>query len=239
MYSKKFPVHHFKIRMKGSIHVIRFLLVIHPYRLLGRGDLYHGVPFIFLVLSKHNKLISYLEIFFLCVLVDFRIFAQGTDRDEHNSAANSNIYYPYNNDETGENIEFPVSKGYAHGRVAYFVATDASDNETANSIFENTGWLVNFAPILAQLSSSEQSQGFEFLNGVTGPGAFGFQLPVASSTPDDENYSPLVHLNLVRWNENATISILMSAPEIISANEKGELQIVPTNITINSPAVIW
>jgi len=185
-----------------------------------------------------------LEIFFLCALVEcsiwtfpnFRIFAQ----DGHNSAARSNIHCPYNN-ETGENIEvvLPVSKGYTHGRVAYFVATDASDNETANSIFENTGWHVNFAPILTQLSSSEQSQGFEFLNGMTGPGAFGFQLPVASSTPDDENYSPLVHLNLVRWNENATISILMSAPEIISANEKGELQIVPTNITINSPAVIW
>jgi hypothetical protein len=35
------------------------------------------------------------------------------------------------------------------------------------------------------------------LNGIRGQGASGFQLPVACSTPDDENYSPLVHLNLV------------------------------------------
>lgn len=211
--------------------------------------LYHGIPFIFLVLSKDNKLVSYSEILFLCVLVessiwtfpDFRIFAQGTDREGHDSAARSNIQYSYSDKETGENIEvvLPISKGYAHGKIAYFVATDASNNETANSIFENTGWHVNFAPILTQLSNSELSQGYEFLNGIRGLGAFGFQLPVASSTPDDENYSPLVHLNLVRWNENATISILKSALEIILANHKGDLQIIPTNITINSPAVIW
>ncbi len=98
---------------------------------------------------------------------------------------------------------------------------------------------MNFAPLLTQLPINELSQGYEFLNGIMGQGAFGFQLPVASSIPDDENYSPLVHLNLVRWNENATTSILKSAPEIILANHKGDLQIIPTNITINSPAVIW
>lgn len=169
------------------------------------------------------------------------MFAQGTDREAHDSAARSNIQYSYSDNETGENIEvvLPISKGYAHWKIAYFVATDASNNETANSIFENTGWHVNFAPILTLLSNSELSQGFEFLNGIRGPGAFGFQLPVASSAPDDENYSPLVHLNLVRWNENATISILKSALEIILANHKGDLQIIPTNITIISPAVIW
>jgi len=172
---------------------------------------------------------------------DFRIFAQRTDREAHDSAARSNIQYSYSDNETGENIEvvLPISKGYAHGKIAYFVATDASNNETANSIFESTGWHGNFAPILTLLSNSELSQGFEFLNGIRGPGAFGFQLPVASSTPDDENYSPLVHLNLVRWNDNVTISLLKSTPEIVSASQKGDLQIIPTNITINSPAVSW
>jgi hypothetical protein len=190
-----------------------------------------------------------MEIFFLCMLIgcsiwtfpDFSKFAQGTERGEHDSAARSNVQYPDNYNETKESdeVELPISRGYAHGKVAYFVATDASNNETAKSIFENTGWHVNFAPILTQLPNSELSQGFEFLNGIKGQGAFGFQLPVASSTPDDENYSPLVRLNLVRWNDNATVSILKSAPEIILANHEGDLQIIPTNITINSPAVIW
>lgn len=188
-----------------------------------------------------------MEIFILCVLVacsiwifpDFHTFVQGTE--EHDPAANSNGHYVDSYNETKENDEkvLPISSGYVHGKVAYFVATDASNNDTANSIFENTGLRVNFAPILTQLPESKLSQGFEFLNGVRGQGAFGFQLPVASSIPDDENYNPLVHLNLVRWNENATISILKSVPEIILAYHKGDLQIIPTNITINSPAVIW
>jgi hypothetical protein len=112
-------------------------------------------------------------------------------------------------------------------------------NKPANSIFENTGWHINFAPILSQLTNAGLSQGFEFLNGIKDKGAFGFQLPVASSTPDDENYSPLVHLNFVKWNDNATKSVLKAAPEIILANQEGDLQIIPTNIIINSPAVIW
>jgi len=189
-----------------------------------------------------------LEIFFLFALVacpilwifpEFRVFAQETG--EHDSAGRSNGHYLHGYNETRENDKevLPISRGYVHGKFAYFVATDASNNDTANSIFENTGWRVNFAPILTQLPDSIQSQGFEFLNGIRGQGAFGFQLPVASSIPDDENYNPLVHLNLVRWNENATISILKSVPEIILASQNGDLQIIPTNITINSPAVIW
>jgi hypothetical protein len=206
-----------------------------------------GILSLFQVMSKICKVRVVLEIFFLCVLVacsmlifpEIRVFAQVTE--ENDTTAKSDGYFVHSYNKTGENDEevLPVSRGYVHGRVAYFVATDASNNETANSIFENTGWRVNFAPIITQIPSSTLSQGFEFLNGIRGVGAFGFQLPVASSIPDDEDYNPLVHLNLVKWNENATISILKSVPEIILANHKGDLEIIPTNITINSPAVMW
>jgi hypothetical protein len=171
---------------------------------------------------------------------NFNAFAYVIVPGEHDPVATSHIYLP-NYNETRENdiVVLPVSKGYSHGKLAYFIATDASSNDTANSIFENTGWPTNFAPILSQLTNIGLSQGFEFLNGIKGQGAFGFQLPVTSSTPDDENYSPLVHLNLVKWNDNVTVSVLKSAPEIILANQEGDLQVIPTNITINSPAVIW
>lgn len=178
------------------------------------------------------------------MICNFRGFTQGAE-PEQDSASPLKLYPTpylqdnYNETEEKNEVVIPISRGYVHGRVAYFIATDTSNNETANSIFENTGWHVNFAPSLARLPNSELSQGFEFLNGVSGPGAFGFQLPVASSIPDDENYTPLVHLNLVRWNEDAKIGILKSAPEIILANQRGDLQIIPTNVTINSPAVIW
>ena len=171
---------------------------------------------------------------------NFNTFAYGIVREEHNPVATSHIYLPnYNEIRENDNVVLPIFKGYSHGKLASFIATDASSNETANSIFENTGWPINFAPILSQLNNTGFGQGFEFLNGIKGQGAFGFQLPVASSIPDDENYSPLVHLNLVKWNDNATVSVLKSAPEIILANQEGDLQIIPTNITINSPAMIW
>jgi hypothetical protein len=194
-------------------------------------------------------LIVYAGILFLWALVgcsiwsssDFRISSLETVWKEHELAASSEIHNSNSTNETEENnqVKLPVSKGFVNGKVAYFIATDASNNETAKSIFENTGWHVNFAPVLTQLPISELSQGFEFLNGIRGLGAFGFQLPVASSIPDDEDYNPLVRLNLVRWNENASVSILKSVREIILASQKGDLQIIPTNITINSPAVLW
>jgi hypothetical protein len=206
-----------------------------------------GIHLFFQVMSKICKIRVILEIFSLYVLVacsmltfpDFQVFAQVTEEDDTTEKSDGHFVRSYN--KTGENDEeiLPISRGYVHGKVAYFVATDASNNETANSIFQNTGWRVNFAPILTQIPNSTLSQGFEFLNGIRGPGAFGFQLPVASGIPDDENYNPLLHLNLVKWNENVTISILKSVPEIISAAQNGDLQIIPTNITINSPAVIW
>jgi hypothetical protein len=174
----------------------------------------------------------------MLIFPEFRVFAQVTEELDTTAKSDGQFVHSYN--KTGENDEeiLPISGGYVHGEVAYFVATDASNNETANSIFENTGWRVNFAPIITQIPTSTLSQGFEFLNGIRGPGAFGFQLPVTSSIPGDENYNPLVHLNLVKWNENATISILKSVPEIILASHKGDLQIIPTNITINSPVVM-
>lgn len=177
----------------------------------------------------------------VCTLLNSYTFAQGIDQQEHVRVARSYGHYPPTTNETNayDEVALPISKGYVNGKVAYFIATDASNNETANSIFENTGWRVNFAPVLSELPQTELSQGFEFLNGIQGQGAFGFQLPVSSSAPDEEDYSPLVHLNLVRWNDNVTISVLKSTPEIISANQKGDLQIIPTNIMINSPAVSW
>jgi hypothetical protein len=204
---------------------------------------------VFSVLANHFKSTSYGEFFLVIVLVSCTVcallnsytFAEGIDQQEHGRVTSSYGHYPPNSNETNayDEVALPISKGYVDGKVAYFIATDASNNETANSILENTGWRVNFAPILSQIPQTELSQGFEFLNGILGQGAFGFQLPVSSSTPDEENYSPLVHLNLVRWNDNVTISVLKSTPEIISASQKGDLQIIPTNITINSPAVSW
>jgi hypothetical protein len=66
-----------------------------------------------------------------------------------------------------------VSKGYVNGKIAFFIATDASDNGTAASITKNPGFKVNFAPALAFVPESSRQQGYEFINGVRGEGSFG------------------------------------------------------------------
>jgi hypothetical protein len=138
---------------------------------------------------------------------------------------------------TNNSVFFPISKAYVNGYMAYFIATDASDNQTAASIAENLGYEVNYAPTLTVVPESAQQQGYEFVDGVKGIGAFGFQIPIAAALPGDKGYSPIVHLNFVNWKDNATARELGSAEEILIAQSNGELEIARTKILINSPAM--
>jgi hypothetical protein len=135
-------------------------------------------------------------------------------------------------------ISIPLSKGYVNGKIAYFIATDASDSQIAASITNTTGFKVNYAPNLASTPESALQPGYVFVNGIkTTESPVGFQLGVSSALPGEKGYSPLSQLNYVKWNANATPRILKSAAEILDAQKNGELSIAKTNIVINSPAV--
>jgi hypothetical protein len=134
-------------------------------------------------------------------------------------------------------IEIPLSKGYVDGKIAYFIATDASDEQAVKSIMNNTGFTINYAPILAQIPESQRGQGYLFLNGIKGEAPNGFQLPVANAVPGDEDYSPIWESNFVKWNDNATAKELKSVEEVLSAQNSGELTVTETDIIVNSPAV--
>jgi hypothetical protein len=134
-------------------------------------------------------------------------------------------------------IDIPLSKGYIDGNIAYFMATDASDKHAVSSITNNTGFPVNYAPLLNNTPESMRGQGYVFLNGVEGEAPGGFQLPVANAVPGDKDYSPLWQTNFVKWNDNATARELKSVEEIMAAQKNGELNITETNIIINSPAI--
>src|SRR5919199_718139 len=135
-------------------------------------------------------------------------------------------------------ISIPLSKGYVNGKIAYFIATDASDSQIAASITNTTGFKVNVAPSLASTPESALQPGYVFVNGIkTSESPVGFQLGVTSALPGEKGYSPLSQVNYVKWNANATPRILKSAAEILTAQKNGELSIAKTNIVINSPAV--
>ena len=136
-------------------------------------------------------------------------------------------------------IDIPMMKGYENGSEIFFIATDSSDNETATQITNQTGFRVNFAPLLAETPENATGKGYIFENGVEGEGPLGFQLPVINARPVQEGYSPLLQINRVTWNEGAQPTELRSEQDIIAASDAGQLSIEATDIIVNHPAVQW
>ncbi|MDP9306019.1 MAG: hypothetical protein M3O68_06720 [Thermoproteota archaeon] len=167
---------------------------------------------------------------------------QGSD-NATNFQNNNNTNLGSNNSTTNttapSTITLPLSKGFVDGKVAYFIATDASSKQIVSSVSNTTSFKVNYAPSLANTPQSSRQQGYVFLNGMKGEGPLGSQMSVASALPSDEGYSPLFEINYVKWNSNATkdIRVLQSVDEIVAAEKGGELTITKSNIVINSPAI--
>ena len=170
--------------------------------------------------------------------------AQGQSSDNATNINNNNNTNLGSNNSTENTtapstITLPLSKGFVDGKIAYFIATDASSKEIVSSVSNSTSFKVNYAPSLADTPQSSRQQGYVFLNGLKGEGPLGSQMSVASALPSDEGYSPLFEINYVKWNSNTTkdIRVLQSVNEIMAAEKGGELTITKSNIVINSPAI--
>jgi hypothetical protein len=136
-------------------------------------------------------------------------------------------------------LDIPLMRGYENGHEIFFIATDASDNQTASAITNQTGFKVNVAPVLAKTPESTRNQAYGFTNGIPGDGPFGFQLPVVATKPGDQRYSPLWQLNLVEWNQGFNPKEIKSVEEIMSAQQNGSLTITKTDTIVNHPAIKW
>lgn len=175
--------------------------------------------------------------------IDQNSSAQGQGSDNATNINNNNTNLGSNNSTANttapSTITLPVSKGFVDGKVAYFIATDASSEQIVSSVSNTTSFKVNYAPSLANTPQSSRQQGYVFINGMKGEGPLGSQMSVASALPSDEGYSPLFEINYVKWNSNATkdIRVLRSVNEIVAAEKGGELTITKSNIVINSPAI--
>lgn len=172
------------------------------------------------------------------------IFAVMTASIHQNTSAQSqnNTAPPSGTNTTaGEptTVSIPLSKGFVDGKIAYFIATDASDSQIVSSVSNTTNFKINYAPVLADTNQSSRQQGYVFINGMNGEGPMGSQLSVASALPEDEGYSPLFEINYVKWDLNATknVRVLKSVDEIMAAEGNGDLTITKSNIVINSPAI--
>ena len=176
--------------------------------------------------------------------IDQNSSAQGQGNNNATNINNNNNTNLGSNNSTANTtapstISLPLSKGFVDGKIAYFIATDASSKQIVSSVSNTTSFKVNYAPSLADTPESSRQQGYVFINGMKGEGPLGLQMSVASALPSDEGYSPLFEINYVKWNSNATkdIRVLQSVDEIVAAEKDGELTITKSNIVINSPAI--
>jgi hypothetical protein len=198
------------------------------------------------IISKTNKVFPRVSVLAVIVLVAFTLVGVGLNQDSfarvqtgNNATTSVSNNTAINTAISPSNISLPLSKGFVNGKIAYFIATDASSNQLASSISNTTNFKVNYAPSLANTSESSRQQGYVFINGIKGEGPLGSQLSVASALPGDKGYSPLFQINYVKWNLTATkrIPIVKSVDEILGLQNSGELTITKSNVVVNSPAV--
>ena len=97
------------------------------------------------------------------------------------------------------------------------MVTCTSDSKTATSITERQGHKINFASLLASIPNQYLQQGYDFLNGIRGEGPFGFSFLLGQRYQGDDDYSPLIHLNLGNWTYGSKAKILKSTQEIVQA----------------------
>ena len=202
--------------------------------------------------QKSLVILSYLSMVMLISTAIFSSQSQEISGQQITTTANTSMSTVKSNQSSADNrgsvlklsqsnipIDIPMMKGYQNGQEIFFIATDASDNQTATSITNQTGFKVNVSPVLSETPESVLNQAYGFTNGIPGAGPFGFQLPVVAAKPGDQGFSPLWKLNLVKWNQNVTPKELKSAQEIIAAQQNGSLTIKKTDVVVNHPVIKW
>lgn len=134
----------------------------------------------------------------------------------------------------------PLHIGWYDGKDVYYIITDSSEKNHAETITKSQGWKVELAPLLAKSPKDALSTSYMFTNGVQGKGIHGFQGEVFTSTPAQlDKYSALTAHVHVTWNENQIPSVLKSESEILQAEKDGKITLTPVEVVINMPQIMW
>jgi len=135
--------------------------------------------------------------------------------------------------------KIPLHLGFFNGSPVYYIITDTNDKKSASIISEKQKWKVANAPTLSNLPKSSLGKVYFFHNGIMGNGTNGFQNDVFSSTPAQDQYTPLVSVIDVTWNIGKIPEILDSGKKILDANMTGKVTLTNTKIIMNMPKIMW
>lgn len=110
------------------------------------------------------------------------------------------------------------------GADAYFIRTDASDEEYAERE------QVVFVPRMRSLAGDGSGAAYFFEDAPDQP-------VVLSSEPGRDDYTPALEVHRARWSGEPRV--LRSLTEVEAAAADGELEVEATGIVINAPLVVW
>jgi hypothetical protein len=126
----------------------------------------------------------------------------------------------------GGSVTMRLHDALVDGEHAYFVRTDTSD-----AAFAEAEGLV-FVPLLSAAGGLDGGTAdlYLFDEGAAD------QLPVLSSVPGKEGFTPLFQVTRVRASSSA---VLDSAAAVQAAADAGDAELEPTDIVVNYPLVKW
>jgi len=119
----------------------------------------------------------------------------------------------------------PAFLGYYDGHKDTFLSTDISNAASAKTEH------INFSH---KLGASNKTAEEIYL--VTGKAVAG-QLPVFSSEPGENTYTPLWHEEFVTWKAGVTPQLLVKDDQIKGLQKKGMLSIRETSTVLNCPII--
>jgi hypothetical protein len=128
----------------------------------------------------------------------------------------------------GGSVTMRLHEGRLDGDPIHFVRTDTSDEA-----FANQEGLV-FVPVLKLASQKEGGVGRIFLFGAD---AAEGQLPVLSTGPGKDDFTPLYKVN--RVTPTGEPVLLDSAKAVDDAAAEGTIDVDETDVVVNYPAVKW
>jgi len=135
--------------------------------------------------------------------------------------------------------KIPLHLGFFNTSPVYYIITDTNDKKSATVISEKQKWKVGNSPTLSNLPKESLGKVYLFDNGIMGNGTNGFQNDVFSSTPAQDQYTPLRSVIHVIWNTGNATKILDSDKKILDANMTGKVKLNNIGIIINMPQIMW
>jgi len=110
------------------------------------------------------------------------------------------------------------------GRTVYYIVTDATTDGPAKMMgITNTPSLTSLSPAFIDL--------FQFTNGLTGSGPFGFQPGISSASPGYDTYGPLCKTSLVSWNDLSQAKLLENMEDITTMKSTGDISVQPAKVS--------